>query len=249
MLEDALSYPTSGESGLARIAIGGVVVLLATIFQWIGWFTLVLGVGAVLLLLGYVLLLPVFGYVVETFAAVSEMEEAPPEFEDWSNLTVVGLKAFLATLAYTIPAGVVIFVSVAVFGAGLGSVTRQSDVGAAMAGLGLVGTLLSFVVYLVVLYVLPAALTNLGREGRFGAAFDFGTIGTVITSNAYVVATLLAIAVSIVVAILTFVAVITIIFGIVLIVLGPFVQFWLYLVFAHMYGSAFGDAVGSASAA
>lgn len=243
MLEAALSYPTSGDSGLARIAIGGVIILLASIVQFVGWITLFLGVGLIFLLVGYLLMFPALGYVVEVLASVSRDDEEPPEFEDWRELTVVGFKAFVAAFAYLIPAFVVIGVFWAVFGAGVGAISQSPDLAAVGAGVGIIGGLLSFVVYLVVLYVLPAAITNVGREGRFGAAFDFETIWTVITNDSYIVATVLAIAVSIVAGILAVVAWLTIILGVILLVLGPFVQFWLYLVFAHMYGNAFGDAV------
>lgn len=224
MLEEALSYPTSGEQGLGRILIGGVLVFFSFLV-----------IPAFL----------VYGYAVRALGAIARGEETPPAFEDWGGLLVDGVKAFVIGIVYSIVPFLIAVVIGGVAGAGA-AVGGREGAGIA-AGLGLIGSLLYFVATLVVTYLLMAALTNFAVEGRMGAAFDFETIRSVVTTDSYILAFVLIIAIYIALAIVAVVGgILTLGLGfIVMILLGPFVAFWLYLVVAHLFGSAYAEAVGA----
>nr|WP_265338424.1 DUF4013 domain-containing protein [Haladaptatus pallidirubidus] len=174
------------------------------------------------------------GYVIETLTAVSRGEEDLPAFEDWGNLLVLGLKSFVVNIAYTIVPTLIMFVSLIVALSGASS-TDTSGLGI----VGTVGVLTGLLLSLPLMYIIPAAYTNLGRTGKMGSAFDFGTLKPVVTSKKYFVSALFSLFIFMAVSILlTIVSIVT--FG-----LGylffPFVVFWVYLAGCYMFGLAFGE--------
>jgi hypothetical protein len=212
MLEESLSYPTKGDSGIARILIGGVLLFF-------GW-----------------LLLPLFiiaGYLVRSLGQVSVDPEADPlPFEDWGGLLIEGLKATVISLVYALIPLVFIGVMLVIVGVG-----GSADSGI-VAGVGLLGLLTTLPGILVIQYLVPAALTNFAREGSIAAAFDFEALKPVLVSKSYILATILIFGVSIVGGmVLSFLSIFLI--GI---VLAPFYYFWLALASQYMYGRAFADA-------
>lgn len=228
MFEAALRYPTNGEKALERLLIGGVLVILS------------------------VFVLPIFlvyGYLLRSIAAVAAGEEEPPAWEDWGELFVDGLKAFVVGVAYAIVPFVLallFFVPLSV-GTAVGGDGRSGVV----AGIGALAFLVMIVVGLAVAYVVMAALTNLAVEGRLGAAFEFSTVGRLATSEPYVIAIVLAIVVQVLVAAVVFAAVLFT-FGLavlVLVPLGAFIQFWLYLVTVYLFGAAYREAMAEESGA
>ncbi len=218
MLEDALSYPTKGESGISRNIIGGTLVLFSF------------------------LIIPAFfvgGYMIRTLASAARGEEEPPEFNDWGGLFKDGLKGAVVGIAYGLVPMIIMGVMFAML---IGGSNSSSDSAGLLSGIGIIGLLVSFVLALVVQYVVPAAVTNLGRTGNIGAAFDFDTLGPVLTSKEYLVAVgltvLIAIAGGMVFSIFA-----AITFGLGYLV-APFFYFWLYLAGSYMFGTAFGKVVG-----
>lgn len=227
MLEEALSYPTSGEQGFGRVLIGGVLVFLSFLV-----------VPAFL----------VYGYAVRALGAVATGEETPPDFEDWTGLLVDGVKAFVIGVVYSVVPFVIALVLGGVLGAGAAVGGRRAA--GFLAGMGLLGGLLYFLAVLAVTYLIMAALTNFAVEGRMGAAFDWSTISGVVTNDAYVVAFLLVIGIYVALGVVVLVGgVFTFGLGFLLFALvAPFVGFWLYLVVAHIFGAAYREATGGAEA-
>jgi hypothetical protein len=225
MFEAALRYPTNGEKALERLLIGGVLVILS------------------------VFVLPIFvvyGYLVRSIAAVAAGEEEPPAWNDWAELFVDGLKAFVVGVAYAIVPfllALLFFVPVSV-----GTAVGGDGNAGVLAGVSVLAFLVTVAIGMAVAYVVMAALTNFAVEGRFGAAFDLGAIGQFATSGPYLVAIVLGIGIQIALALLiTIVTVLT--FGLALLLLiplGAFINFWLYLVGAHLFGAAHRAAMGDA---
>lgn len=219
MLEDALSYPMNGDNGLARILIGGV-----------------LGLFSFLLFPLFV----VYGYMIHAMASSSRGEVEPPAFEDWSDLFVDGVKAAVVGIAYSLVPLVFLLTTTGVLGAGA---EASGSAGGVLAGLGVFGLLVVIVLLFAIQYVLPAALTNMGREGRLGAAFDFETLKPVLTSGEYVKSVLVMFGVALIGGIaFTVFSVVTLGLGY---LVAPFFYFWLYLAGSHLFGRAFGDIVGT----
>lgn len=227
MLEEALRYPTAGDDALERLLIGGVLMIFS------------------------VFVIPVFlvyGYLVRAIAAVAAGEEEPPSFEGWEELLVDGIKAFAIAFVY----GLVPFVlALAVFVPVTAGIAAGGDESRGVfAGAGVLGFLLLIVVAVLVAYVVMAALTNFAVEGRFGAAFDFGTVGEFATSGPYLVAIVLAIVVQIALGV-AITAAVVLTFGLALLVLvplGAFINFWVYLVAVHLFGAAYREAMGEPTA-
>ncbi len=126
MLEDALAYPTKGDSGIARILIGGALVFFS------------------------IFIIPAFfvgGYMVRTLAATSHGDDGPPEFEDWSGLFKDGLKGAVVGIAYSL---VPIIVMVVMFGVIIGGRSGSGSSAGILGGIGIIGLLVSLVLALLV---------------------------------------------------------------------------------------------------
>lgn len=218
MLEEGISYPFKGDSALGRIVVGSLLVLGS-----------VLVVPAILF----------FGYTVRVLGEAARGNEEPPEFDEWGEMLVTGVKGIAVTLVY----GIVPFAAMSVFlstiAAGVASGPEGGAGGGILAGVGLLGILVSTVGLLVVYYLVPAALTNMAVEGNFGAAFDVGRLKSVLLSLDYLIAWLLPVVIAVVA---NFVVTI-LAFTIVGLVLVPTVQFLTQVMIFYMFGKAFGSVV------
>jgi len=182
MLEDAIRYPWTGEQKVETILIGGVLSLLSVFF---------------------VPVLFVFGYLVRVIRAVSDGDdEEPPVFDEWGDLLVEGLVAFLIALVYSLVPLVVIGLAAASFVLPASVVTTA--VGEPTPGIAVGGLLLALVVVVVTVvvslgaaYLLPAAVAAYAVSGRVGAAFSPGTLRAIGGSQTYAVAWLVAVAIGI----------------------------------------------------
>jgi hypothetical protein len=146
-------------------------------------------IGGVLLLFGF-LLIPLFlvwGYVVRVLDRTAQGNHEPPVFEEWSELTIDGAKAFAILLAYSLVPVVVgtALVSVIMFATG-GS---PGSIGA--AGL-IVAGLLTLALLAASAYVSPAALANFAAERRLRAGFDVDELRPVLSTGTYATRWLLA---------------------------------------------------------
>ncbi|MCO8246021.1 MULTISPECIES: DUF4013 domain-containing protein [unclassified Haladaptatus] len=215
MLEEAIGYPTKGDSGIARIIIGGTLAFFS--------FLLIPGIF-------------VGGYMMQVLAATSRDEELPPDFTDWGVMFVDGIKGFVVGFVYALVPIVIMIVMFTLIGLG-----NSGDSTGVLSGIGVLGLLVTFVLAFAIQYLLPAALTNLARTGSIGAAFDFETLGPVLKSTEYITAVVLTLLVAIAGGMFfaVFVAV-TLGFGV---ILAPFFYFWLYLAGCYMFGTAFGKEV------
>lgn len=216
MLEDGLGYPFRGE-WVGRIVIGGALTLLSFLLLPI---------------------LPVYGYLVRVLADTIDGAAEPPEWTDWGDLLVTGIASIVIVIAYAI---VPLFVyGLVVFGLlGVGTAVG-GHAGGYLAGMGVLSMLLLLPVIAFVYYLVPAALANYAQGGSFGAAFEFGTIASIVLSVDYLVAFLLPIVVAILLWIVTFLLMITFV-GIVLI---PFVQFYGQVAIFRMFGLAYRSVSG-----
>ncbi|MFC4544157.1 DUF4013 domain-containing protein [Halosolutus amylolyticus] len=219
MLEDSLSYPMRGD-WIGRILIGGVLTALS------------------------VLLIPAFlimGYYVRVLERTIGGSEDPPEFDEWGELFVDGLKATVIAFVYSVvPTVAYLFVVFGLIGAG-GAI--GGDGGGLLAGVGLMTMLLIVPLMFVIYYLVPAALANFASEGTLGAAFDFDALKPVLLSSDYVVAILMPFVVGVALNIVGFILGITVI-GLLLV---PFVSFYAYISIFRMFGLAFEKSNGGAS--
>ncbi|MEF8973981.1 MAG: DUF4013 domain-containing protein [Haloarcula sp.] len=230
MLEDAIRYPWNGEQKVETILIGGVLSLLGVFF---------------------IPVLFVFGYLVRVIRAVSDGDdEVPPVFDEWGDLLVEGLVAFLITLAYSLVPLVVIGLAIASFVLPFSVVTTAA--GEPTPGIAVGGVLLALVVAFVTIlvslgfaYLLPAAVAAYAVTGRVGSAFSPGTLRAIGGSRTYAVAWLVAVAIGIGAQVVGGFASVTVIGA----VLVPFVSFYGNVAGAYAIGTAVREvpAVGAES--
>ncbi|MFB6172295.1 MAG: DUF4013 domain-containing protein [Haloarculaceae archaeon] len=218
MFEEGLSYPFKGDNALGRNLIGGLLVA----FSW-------------LIIPG----LAYYGYLVRVLRDTVSGGQEPPEFDGWGDMIVDGLKMVVIAFVYGIVPFAVAF-GIMLFGGLLGGAAGGDTGGGIVAGFGVVSLLIFFLASLVLLYVLPAALSNFAVKQEFGAAFDFDTIGTVLTSSEYLVAWLLPIVVYLIVYVINLFLAITVV-GLILV---PWVSFYASVVIFQMFGQAYQKALG-----
>ncbi|MFC6835263.1 DUF4013 domain-containing protein [Halomarina ordinaria] len=153
-------------------------------------------VGTALTLFSF-LLVPVFllvGYTVRVLrAALTDRD--PPAFDEWADLLVDGVKAFVIGVVYfVIPLAILAIAAVA----GGVSVNAGSGLGTILAGgVSLLVGLLALVVGLAFLYVFPVGLVRFAETDRLGSAFEFRSFTPVLTNGTYAVAWLLALVVGV----------------------------------------------------
>lgn len=217
MFQEGLSYPFKGENALGRNLIGGLLL----VFFWL-----------------VVPLLAFFGYIVRVLRTTAAGEEEPPDFDDWGEMIVDGLKGVVVFAAYGIIPYALLGAVVSFVGI-LGQASGGSGQ-AIVGGVGLLGFLLTLVVSIVVQYVTPAALANFAREESVAAAFDFSTLKNVLTSTEYFVAWLLPIVVFVLLYVIGIVLALTLV-GVILL---PWLYFYGFVVTYRMFGSAYADSLG-----
>lgn len=236
MFETALRYLVESDDRAETILLGGLLTLLS-------W-----------------LLIPavfVAGYLQRVLARTNAGDPAP-SFDDWGGLFWDGLKAIGVALAYfAVPIVFLtaVLASLLVFSVETTvveeSVTDPGAVAEPVTSVGpdplsvvivFGGLALAGITTLLAWYALPAALARLAVEDRFGAAFEFRKLRSVLTSGSYATGWLLALVVLIVDgAVVSGLASIPF-FGWALI---PFAVFYLNVVTFALYGQGYGEATGT----
>lgn len=195
-------------------------------------------IGGVLIFFGF-LLIPLFfvyGYIIETIGGWLADDSAPPVFDDWGELLGSGVQAWLISIVYLL---VPLIVAGVTIGGSITAMATGSEIGAA-AGTGslFVGLTVSAILSLAFGYLSVVALVNFAREGRFGAAFDFGVIKTVALDQDYAIAWLVSVGVFALVGIVGMVPFLGWI-------ITPFATFYAAIIAANLWASGFTQALES----
>jgi hypothetical protein len=219
MLEEAINYPRESEDWVRTLVIGSVLTLF-----------------------GFLLIpaIVVFGYYVRVIRATMDGEERPPVFDEWEELFVDGLKAFVVTLVYMLVPAIVFGVSIGGFVAAVVFGTGDVGLGAFLGALA--GFTLSAVITLVFWYVVPAAVANVARTGSVGSGFAFGELRPALLSSTYAVPWLLSVAVLVGAGVVTGLLNVVPLLGFLLAI--P-VTFYATVVAFRLAATGFGDATGA----
>jgi hypothetical protein len=177
MIQDAVTYPYTGDEWVKRVVIGTVLLF-----------------GSVLILPA----VPLMGYIYRTIQAGARDDPEPPAWEDWGGLSVDGLKLLAGfVVALVVPMVLWVAMSFVVFGGTMLAASTGSSAGiVAGAGLALLFVFGSFGFLLAVFYVALAAVTNMVVRDSLGALFEFGRIGSLALSGDFFVGVLASMAVS-----------------------------------------------------
>ncbi len=217
----AFTFVTEDQKWLAKVAIGGGLIL-AGFITFIGW------IFTVPVVLGYLVNL--------TRNVINGNPQPLPEWDNWGERWIEGIKAVVVGLVYSLPA-IVISLIISVPGSLL---SGSSNNGTAAAGgvLSLVGSCLNFILSILVAIVLPAAIGRFAVAGNIGDAFKFGEILATIRQNIgmFVIIALIS---SFLVPILTGIGIIACFIG------AAFTGFYAYLMLYHLYGQAYRNTQGA----
>ncbi|MBX0294337.1 DUF4013 domain-containing protein [Haloarcula nitratireducens] len=213
MFQEAINYPRNSDSALKNVVIGGLLLVFS------------------------VLLVPTFlvmGYVVRSLRSILGGVEEPPEFDEWGELLVDGLKAFAIGFAYSLLPVAVVAVAVFAGGLTLGIGGNGTGSGLVVGLIFLLTALLVTVVSLAIAYVIPAAIVAWVRTDSLGAAFSPREIRQLAFSRTYATGWLVALGISLLASVVVG-ALNAVVVGAVLV---PFVVFYANVAGVHAIGSA-----------
>ncbi|MHC3379977.1 DUF4013 domain-containing protein [Haloarcula sp. H-GB5] len=220
-LEDTLRYPMEDDEWTTTVLIGGVLSLLSFLV-----------VPAIL----------VYGYLVQAVRERADGATQPPAFEDWGELLVDGVKAWVIGIVYMLVPLVVFGVTVGGSLVAMATGTR-AGAGAGLAGL-FGGLAISFVLSLVFGYVATAAIIHFACTGEFGAGFDFGTLRKLVLSPEYATPWLVSIALFIAVnVVVNLLNVIPFIGSLIAVILSPFATFYVLVVATDLWAGGYNAAL------
>jgi hypothetical protein len=208
----SLTYQFEDPEWLAKMIVGGVVVLLGLLLTPI--------------IIGLALLFILNGYMIEVIRNVMNGVEHPmPGWEKWGEWFSSGLKIFILELVWAIPA--ILF---SLFGKISQMVAEGHSTAAAIGTLFvLIFGLLNLAWDVILLLVMPAIMVKFSKTEEMAAGFDFPFIFDFVQKE--IVNIVIAAVVLIVAWVVGTIA------GVVLCFIGLFpAMFWLGLVEAHLYG-------------
>jgi hypothetical protein len=203
------------------------------VFEDEDWVVKVL-IGAVLVLTG-IGFIPVVGYGLEVARRVVRGDPQPlPEWDDWGTKIIEGLVSWVITFVWSLP-GIILSACIGIiFVPASGRGTQVSALGVfASTCVGLIVILYG----LLMMWVLPAAVTRYAVTGEFGAAFRFGEVIGMVRNNlgAYLM-----------VWVITLLAGIVGSLGLAACLIGAiFTSFYAVLVTYYAYGQAYRVAIGN----
>jgi hypothetical protein len=151
--------------------------------RWVGKFV----VGGVLAFCGRFIplfFIPISGYTVRVMRrTLKDGTPSLPDWDDWGDLILSGLKAWLIFLVYSLPLLAAIFVAYgALFGGaaafifGLAEESALALGGIVLALIGVVAFGFAMIVTFPVFFFIPLALTRLAAYDSLGRAFQLGEI-------------------------------------------------------------------------
>lgn len=210
----AFTFPMEDQRWVAKLAIGGGLLLA-------GGITIIGNLFTVPVVIGYLIAM--------AHNVINGSPQPLPEWDNWGERWIEGVKAFVIGLAYSLPA-IIVSLIISIPGSVL---SNSSNNGAAATGilLSLAGGCINFILGIVVMLVLPAAIGRFAVAGNIGDAFKFGEILATVRRNigTYIVIALLA---TFVAGFITGVGLIACFVGI------AFTGFYASLMTYHLYGQA-----------
>jgi hypothetical protein len=240
MFREALGYPTRPPVGGRAVLLGGLVLILVLAFSAAATLQVFLAPAA---LVAFVLWLVVRGYYVRVVrTTIGRETPTPPGFDGFGKLLADGIRAVLVSVAYLLPAIVVLgpLVYSQTLGSDLGTLLVGAGVpprfeAPAISGFGIVA-LFALMYGIGAIYAIPVAVANFAYTGRFRAAFDLETVVSGATTEDYVVAWGVSLLMQVLLLPITYVLRVLLV--------GFFLQFLVAMGVRYCYGQGVGAALG-----
>jgi hypothetical protein len=208
---------------LRKLLIGTLLVLAGIIFS--------------VVLVGFIPLLMVLGWAQVTLRNVLDGQEHPmPEWHEWGDFLVRGLKLAVALLIWLLPI-LILMIPIGLGSALLGNQNAGSAAGAGGGVLIACASCLMLLWGIFVALISPAIYVRLAAFDRFSAAFEVGELWAFTRANighVILALILLALVAWIVVPIVGMLGLVVCCVGVLISI--PFSTLWQYLVTAHLYG-------------
>ena len=155
----SFTFVFEDDQWIVKILIAAAILLLGVLFSWMLLIPLILATA----LLG--------GYSVEIIRKVVRGElDSLPEWENWGDLLIDGLKVVVIGIVYALP---LIILSVCL-GVPIGAFSEDAAGASSFLSLCLSCFALLYAIALSLVY--PAAIAFFAAEGDMGAAFRFGEV-------------------------------------------------------------------------
>jgi len=188
------------------------------------------------------------GYMVSIVRRVMNQDGEPlPEWTDWGKLLKDGFFVTIATLIWSLPFLIVLFIGIAAT-IGFGNLSNESLAAAGASGAGLLVACLGILFVVALLFITPAIYIQYAIKDEFGACFRFGEILDIIRSHladiliAFLVTIVAGIAISLVVGLLGIIPCLGWIAAFLIgLAVGPYITF----VTGHLYGQIAAKVLGN----
>jgi hypothetical protein len=200
----------------------------------IGILVALLGIILSPILIGFIPLLMLVGYTVDLVRNVVNRQEHPlPEWQDWGDLLIRGIKLAVAVFIWSLPA-IIVAIPLSIGGTLMGN---DSSGAQAVGGLLVAcGSCLVVLWAIFVALITPAIYIRLATTDHFGAMFELGNLWSFTRDHIgkVIIAILLTWVAGLIAALVGIVGIVLCFVG--LLVTIPLATLWQYLVMAHLYG-------------
>lgn len=206
---EEIKFPTTDNEWVTKVLVGGILSIIPIVNFVVG------------------------GYYLKVLKGAIEGRSAMPKWEDWGNLFINGLVAFVIILVYMI-IPILIIVGTAgltVFSLAYGDMGPGvwAEIGAAILGITIGGILA-----LILGFLIPMALAMYVKEGSIGAAFRIGEVVSRIRSvlGDYLIVYIILLALGFILSIIANIPIL----GWLILIFG---EFYILAVGANMYGKLY----------
>ena len=175
IVSDAIKYPISDWK---KIIMLGIIIVISSISS----LAIAAGTtnGAVIMglgIIGFLVGLLVSGYILRIIKASLTGVSEIPDFDSWLDMFIDGIKVLIVGIVYSIPAILIIVISVAATAVSLGTseLSNPSAAVGLLMGAG-IGGIIAFLYLLIIIPIIAMAIANMAYNDSIGAAFQFSEI-------------------------------------------------------------------------
>ncbi len=205
---EEVKFPTKDSEWIMKVLIGGIIGIIP-IVNFIS-----------------------YGYSVKVMKGAIGGNPGMPKWENWGDLFIKGLMAFIIELIYMIIPILVIGISVG--GALMALFTGNFEMFAAALAGAIGGVLIGLILMLIALLLIPMALAMYVKEDSVGAAFRIGEVISRIKSviGDYIMVYIILIILGVIIGLLRIIPIL----GILIMVFG---SFYIMLIAYNMFGKVY----------